>query len=346
LEANTANYGKAIKSGIAGITYVPAFGWAANLGQLIVIVYGLHLISIGNFTFGLLISYLAYVNRFYSPLQQLASIWSNFQMALAGWDRISEILALQSDLKTISSDQAGDPAMAIELHQVSFGYTPEHVVLHQIDLSMEQGKTYALVGPTGGGKTTTASLIARLFDPTDGQVFLQGRDIRSYSDRDRAQKIGFILQDPFLFAGTVGENILYGNSDLQAISTADLAKRLKQEGLDEILSRFDQGLDTPVSSSDSLSLGQKQLIAFVRAVLRRPEILILDEATANIDTVTEQLLGKVLQQLPQRTTKIVIAHRLNTIENADSIFFVNNGSITAAGSLQNAVALLQAQAHS
>lgn len=347
LMANTANYHKAVTAGIAGITYTPAFGWATNLGQLIVVVYGLYLISVGNLTFGLLISYLAYVARFYSPLQQLASIWPNFQMALAGWDRISEILALQSDLVTIDSlkTKPRPNQAAIVLKNVSFSYTPEHKVLHAVNISMESGKTYALVGPTGGGKTTTASLIARLFDPTKGKVLLHGKDIRSYTDQERTNKIGFILQDPFLFGGTVRDNILYGNRQLQALSAKDLAALLSREGLDEILQRFDKGLDTMVTTGESMSLGQKQLIAFVRAVLRHPDILILDEATANVDTVTEKLLEKVLQRLPQHTTQIVIAHRLNTIANADEIFFVNNGTVTAAGSLDHAVKLLQAEVH-
>jgi ATP-binding cassette subfamily B protein len=343
LAANTANYHKAVTAGIAGITYTPAFGRATKLGQLIVIVYGLHLISVGEFSFGLLISYLAYVARFYTPLQQLASIWPNFQMALAGWDRISEILALQSDLTVIDSSEEASQPTAISLQNVSFGYTPEHLVLHDVNLDMAQGKTYALVGPTGGGKTTTASLIARLFDPTEGLVLLHGRDIRSYSDEERTQKIGFILQDPFLFGGTVRDNILYGNRQLQPLSANDLAELLTKEGLDDILQRFDKGLDTVVTGGESMSLGQRQLIAFVRAVLRHPDILILDEATANIDTVTEQLLGQVLQRLPEQTTQIVIAHRLNTIANADEIFFVNNGTVTAAGSLDHAVELLQAE---
>ncbi len=343
LAANMANYRSAIKAGLAGVTYTPFFGWATNLGQLIVIVYGLHLISTGDFSFGLLISYLAYVARFYSPLQQLASIWPNFQMALAGWDRISEILALRTNLLVVEAAGSADSSTAVSMRNVSFGYTPEQTVLHQVNLTMQQGKTYALVGPTGGGKTTTASLIARLFDPTEGQVLLQGQDIRSYSDQDRADKIGFILQDPFLFGGTVRDNILYGNRRLQALSAKELAELLTKEGLDEILQRFDKGLDTLATSGESMSLGQKQLIAFVRAVLRHPDILILDEATANIDTVTEQLLEKVLQRLPERTTKIIIAHRLNTIANADEIFFVNNGTVTAAGSLDHAVKLLQAE---
>ena len=144
-----------------------------------------------------------------------------------------------------------------------------------------------------------------------------------------------------MFSGTVADNILYGNAELQHLSQKELAALLEKEGLDSLLSRFDQGLATPVTASGAtISLGQKQLIAFIRATLRHPDLLILDEATANIDTVTEQLLEDILSKLPKKTTKVVIAHRLNTIENADQIFFVNTGSVTPAGSLDDAVAML------
>jgi len=340
-EVNENNYRAAIRAGISSNTYVPVFGLASNMAQLIMIVYGLHLIASGAFTFGLLISYLAYVSRFYDPLRQMAALWSNLQTALAGWDRISEILAMESDLAVIPGTTDSNDKNVIEFKDVSFSYPGGHDVLKDISFAMEPGKTYALVGPTGGGKTTTASLLARLYDPSKGTVLLSGKDIRSYEHSERTKKIGFILQDPFLFTGTLRDNILYGNEDYLKHSNAKILELLKGEGLDGLMERFDQGLDTPISaSSDTMSLGQKQLIAFIRAVLRHPDLLILDEATANIDTVTEQLLDEILQHLPEKTTKVVIAHRLNTIENADEIFFVNGGRVTLAGSLEQAVKML------
>lgn len=340
-QVNEQNYQTAIGAGIANNTYVPIFGLTSNLGQMIVIVYGLYLISQGSFSFGLLISYLVYVTRFYDPLRQMASLWSDLQAALAAWERISEILALRSDLKIIEAESTAKNAPVMEFRQVGFAYPEGKQVLKGVSFKMEEGKTYALVGPTGGGKTTTASLIARLFDPTEGKVLLHGRDIRSYDPTERTQKIGFILQDPFLFSGTVMDNILYGNEQYQGYSEKELQGLLEDEGLGDLLKRFDRGLSTKVATdSDGISLGQKQLIAFMRAVLRHPDLLILDEATANIDTVTEQLLETILRQLPKKTTRVVIAHRLNTIEGADEIFFVNGGSVTPAGSLEQAVAML------
>jgi ATP-binding cassette subfamily B protein len=197
------------------------------------------------------------------------------------------------------------------------------------------------VGPTGGGKTTTASLIARLYDPVKGTVYLKGKNIRSYPPIERSRSIGFILQEPFLFNGTVRSNILYGNERYKDLDNGKLLEDIQEAGLEKLLARFSEGLDTKVQpNGDGISLGQKQLIAFIRAVLRKPDLLILDEATANIDTVTEQLLEGILHKLPPATTKVIIAHRLNTIENADEIYFVNSGSVIRAGSLQEAVNML------
>jgi ATP-binding cassette subfamily B protein len=229
----------------------------------------------------------------------------------------------------------------LEFKDVSFKYPDSKNVLNHISFKLEKGKTYALVGPTGGGKTTTASLMARLYDPTEGQVLLSGKDIRTYEPSVRAQKIGFILQEPFLFTGTVLENIVYGNEKYAGFSDEQLADALEKAHLSGLVSRFEGGLATKISgAAEELSLGQKQLIAFMRASLREPELLILDEATANIDTVTEQILEEILAYLPKTTTKVIIAHRLNTISSADEIFFVNAGSLTLAGSMENAVELL------
>jgi ATP-binding cassette subfamily B protein len=210
-----------------------------------------------------------------------------------------------------------------------------------VNFDLQRGRTYAFVGPTGGGKTTTASLIARLYDATKGTILLDGKDIRSYDPCERASRIGFILQDPLLFSGTVRDNIMYGNTECAGLTNGQLEKAIEDAQLANLLKRFDKGLDTPIQTTgDGISLGQKQIIAFMRAILRKPELLILDEATANIDTVTEQQLEAILKNLPDSTTKVIIAHRLNTIENADEIFFVNSGEIIAAGSFNEALEML------
>ena len=195
--------------------------------------------------------------------------------------------------------------------------------------------------PPVEAKQPLLHFLSRLYDPVSGTVLLNGKDIRAYEPEERTQKIGFILQEPFLFTGTVRDNILYGNEKLIGFSNAQLEEVIRNANLQRLLDIFENGLDTKVSSGgESISLGQKQLIAFMRAVLRNPDLLILDEATANIDTMTEQILEDILNKLPKQTTRVIIAHRLNTIQNADEIYFVNAGEVIRAGSFDHAVKML------
>ncbi len=340
-EANQDNYRTAIGAGLANNVLLPVYSFFSSMAQLMVLAFGIYLISIGDLGIGGLIAYLSYATLFYNPLRQLATLWANFQLAMAGWDRISQILSLETNLVKLDSTVVEPSAPLLEFRNVHFGYVEGQEILHNISFKLEKGKTYALVGPTGGGKTTTASLIARLYDPTAGTILLDGKDLRSYDPIDKTNKIGFILQEPFLFTGTVKENILYGNALYRDYTNEQLEKVITDANLESLLALFEQGLETKVvSSGDSVSLGQKQLIAFMRAVLRNPDILILDEATANIDTITEKLLEDILNKLPETTTRVIIAHRLNTIRNADEIFFVNSGEVTRAGSLDDAMNML------
>lgn len=338
--ANDSNYGASVSAGFANNIFMPMYGFAHNLAMLLVLAYGIVLIGAGESTAGLLIGFLLYVNNFYGPMRQLATVWSSYQLALAALDRISEVMALESDMPVLPAG-APESTSVLQFRKVHFQYPGGKEVLHDITLELEPGKSYALVGPTGGGKTTTASLMARLYDPTAGSIFLDGRDIRSVPPAERARKIGVIPQEPFLFSGTVRDNIVYGNEDYAHCSSEQMAAILEKFNLTSLLGRFSEGLETKVASSgNSISLGQKQLIAFMRATLRNPELLILDEATANIDTVTEQLLEEILAKLPPKTTKVIIAHRLNTIDKVDQIFFVNSGAVALAGSMEHALEML------
>ena len=355
-EVNELNYNAAKSAGVANNIFIPIYGFFASTAQLIVLTVGIYLISTGRFSVGLLVSYLAYATNFYNPLRQLAALWTNFQVAMAGADRISHVLNMESNLPVIRSEgfsvthsmhsvnaSNGAPGadILVEFRNVHFGYDGGREILHNINFKLERGKTYALVGPTGGGKTTTASLLARLYDPVEGEVRLNGRDIRSFEPGERTQRIGFILQEPFLFTGTVRDNILYGNDKYFGYTNVQLEEVIKTASLQRLLASFENGLDTVLSSGgESISLGQKQLIAFMRAVLRNPDLLILDEATANIDTITEKILQDILNRLPKSTTRVIIAHRLNTIQNADEIFFVNAGEVIRAGSFDHAVDML------
>ena len=338
--ANDTNYSASVSAGFANNIFMPMYGFAHNLAMLLVVAYGIILIGAKETTAGLLIGFLLYVNNFYGPMRQLAVVWSSFQLALAALDRISEVFALESDMPVLPAGPS-ESSSVLEFRKVHFQYPGGREVLHDITLELERGNVYALVGPTGGGKTTTASLMARLYDPSAGSIFLDGRDIRSVPPAERARKIGVIPQEPLLFSGTVRDNIVYGNEDYANCSAEQLTAVLEKYNLSSLLARFPEGLETKVAGSgSSISLGQKQLIAFMRATLRSPELLILDEATANIDTVTEQLLEEILAKLPPQTTKVIIAHRLNTIDKVDQIFFVNSGAIALAGSMEHALEML------
>lgn len=340
-EVNNENFNRSVQAGIANIILTPVYTFASNIGQLIVLSLGIWLIIKGYFSVGLLISFIAYISSFYNPLRQMAALWANFQLALAAWDRISHLLSFENNLKVIDDRSNDKNAPYLHFRDVSFSYPNGKEVLHNVSFDLQRGRTYAFVGPTGGGKTTTASLIARLYDATKGTILLDGRDIRSYTPCERASKIGFILQEPVLFSGTVRDNIMYGNSECAGFSNDQIERAMEDVQLAGLIKRFEKGLDTPIQTSgDGISLGQKQIIAFMRAILRKPELLILDEATANIDTVTEQQLESIMKRLPETTTKVIIAHRLNTIENADEIFFVNSGEIIGAGSFHEALDLL------
>ncbi|MDD4409698.1 MAG: ABC transporter ATP-binding protein [Candidatus Pacebacteria bacterium] len=340
-ESNENNFKASVKADIMNKTFIPLFDLASNVGQLSVLCYGAYLVSTGSITVGLLITYILYLAHFYDPLKHLAVIWPSFQIAMTALNRIYEILNLKSNIRIIPGGAGSDNDHFLEFKDVSFCYEEGKYVLKDMNIQLNKGKTYAFVGPTGGGKTTTASLMARLYDPTEGVIYLEGKDIRSYEHKDLSRKIGFILQDAFLFSGTIKENILYGNDEYASYTDEQLAQLLKDSELDGLLEKFSDGLRTVISPDETtISLGEKQLIAFMRAVLRKPELLILDEATANIDTVTEQFLEKILSRLPKETIKVIIAHRLNTIEGADTIFFVNSGKVVKADSMQMAVDML------
>lgn len=346
-KANQTNYHTSIWAGIANTLFVPVFGLCSSLAQLAALAMGIYLIGTGHFSVGMLIGYLAYVYLFYSPLRQLAALWANFQLAMAAWDRISILLELRSDLLQLPASHNEPNSPLLEFRNVDFAYLAGKPVLSGISFRLEPGKTYALVGPTGGGKSTLASLMARLYDPVTGQVLLQGEDLRSLTENQRSRRIGFILQDPFVYSGSVLENIVFGSEEATALEADQLLEQLKYRGLSELLGRFATDPEAALlQPAQGLSLGQKQLIAFMRAIIREPDLLILDEASANIDTQTELLLEQALKRLPLQTTKVIIAHRLNTIETADEIFFINDGSMQAAGSMQQAMDMLMHQRRS
>ena len=340
-KVNNENFSASYKSGIANNITAPVYDLFGNIASLLVLGFGITMILQGQLTIGILVSFLSYADKFYSPLRQMAAIWSNVQSSLAAWSRILEILNLTSDLLVLPHQKTETAKHIMQFRHVTFGYTHKKV-LHDVNFTFDKGKTYAIVGPTGGGKSTTASLMSRLYDPQKGEVLFEGRDIRTFEPPELSQKIGFILQDQFLFTGTVGENIAYGNPDFAQYSKDKLETLIKDLDLCALVAKFENGLDTEVTpTTELISLGQKQLISFIRAIIRKPELLIMDEATANIDTITEGLLQQIIDKLPLGTTKVIIAHRFNTIKNADEIYFVNSGQVISAESYEKSLQMIK-----
>jgi ATP-binding cassette subfamily B protein len=343
-ESTEKNYQASLRTTIANGLLTPLYDFTGNIATIIVIIYGISLLQSGAITIGIFFAFITYTQKFYDPLRILGSLWSNLISGTSAWERIQQILALESNLTSIPAATAKTTKKdgLIVFENVTFRYDKETTILDNVSLSFEKGKTYALIGPTGGGKSTTASLMARLYDPTEGTIYFDGRELRSFNPEDLSRRIGFILQEQLLFSGTLAENILYGHPTLHNLSTIELQKVLKENDLEDLIKSFSSGLETVIEEgSNNISLGQKQLISFMRILLRKPELLIMDEATANIDTVTELALEKILAKLPASTTKVIIAHRLNTVKDADEIIFVNNQHAEKAGDFHKAISMIE-----
>ena len=336
------NYKAALKTSLINSILLPLYDLSSNFSILLVLLFGISMVSSNEITIGFLISYLSYTDKFYQPLRVFASLISNIEGSLAAWGRISQILNLKSHLNI--EKRTEEPKVSnhvLSFLSVNFEYEEKKPVLVDVNLDFVKGETYAIIGPTGGGKSTIASLMVRLYDPTTGVVNLMGSDIKTYGFDEISNLIGFILQDSIIFTGTVSDNILYGNRNIK--DKVELEKELKEMDLLTVLKSFKDGLDTKVTTENggNISNGQKQVIAFLRIILRKPKILILDEATANIDTVTEEVIQNIMDRLPSDTTKIIIAHRLNTIRKADEIYFISGGVVQKALSFEKAIELVK-----
>ncbi len=279
---------------------------------------------------GLIITFIAYVQRLNQPISQISVMWTNIQSALAGAERIFDLLETPPDLRDRPGAQAMPPIRGrVELDHVYAEYKPGEPVLRDVNLAAEPGQTVAIVGPTGAGKTTISNLIPRFYDVTSGAVKVDGIDVRDVTAASLRKQIGIVLQDPFLFSDTIMANIRYGQpeaTDDQVIAAAKLARA------DTFIERLPDKYNTRLGErGGGLSQGQRQLISIARAALADPRILILDEATSSVDTRTERLIQKALEQLLHGRTSFVIAHRLSTIRNADQVLVLKDGQIIERG---------------
>jgi len=322
-----------------GITsaFSPALGVLSSVATAIVAGYGGYMVLQGQVSVGLIVAFLTYVRNFFQPVRALAQLWAMLQAALAGAERVFELIDTRPDLMDADDAVEMPPIVGrVVFDRVSFAYDRDELVLKDVSLVAEPGQTVALVGPTGAGKTTLVNLIGRFYDVTAGSITIDGYDVRRVTRASLRRQMGIVLQDTFLFSGTVADNIRYGRleaTDEEVIAAAKMA------GAHDFISRMPQGYQTEVMEQGrNLSQGQRQLIAIARAILADPRILILDEATSSVDTRTERLIQAALEKLLRGRTSFVIAHRLSTIRNADQVLVINDGRIVERGTHEELLA--------
>ena len=310
--------------------FAPTMDVLSAVGLAVVLAYGGYLARADLVSIGVIVGFVQYVRRFFEPVQSISMMWTQVQSAIAGAERIFELLDEEPRVRDAADARPLHvTAGRVELSKAAFAYEPETPVLHGVDLVAEPGQTVALVGPTGAGKTTIISLLERFYDVQAGAVTIDGQDVRTVTQDSLRRSIGIVLQDTFLFADTIRHNIRYGRPDADDASVEAAARRARAH---EFISRLPDGYDTVLQEGAvNLSRGQRQLLAIARALLKDPRILVLDEATSNVDTRTELLIQEALGELLQGRTSLVIAHRLSTVRRADVIYVIDAGRIAERG---------------
>lgn len=331
VRAKAGSYAQAILHALKlSAVFHPTVEAVSSMGTVIVVLFGGLLALDGKLSVGDIVGFMLYLNLFYQPISNLARVTEDLQQAIAGADRVFEVLDTEPDIK--DSPNAVDITECrgeIEFDDVSFSYIDDVPVLRNISFRAEPGRMVALVGPTGVGKTTIISLIARFYDPDSGSIRLDGKDLREITLSSLRNQISIVLQDIFLFNGTVAENIAYGSKDA---SMEDIIRAAKIARAHEFIMEMPEGYDTVIGERGlKLSGGQKQRLSIARAVLRNTPILILDEATAAVDVETEAKIQQAIQELTENRTIIVVAHRLSTVKKADTILVIDDGRIVESG---------------
>ncbi|MFK9091654.1 ABC transporter ATP-binding protein [Bacillus salipaludis] len=310
---------------------MPIMNVINNLGFAIVAVIGGILAVKSLITVGAIASFITYSRQFVRPLNDLANIFNILQSGVAGAERVFEIIDEQEEpADSPNAVTLENPKGHVVFENVSFGYRPDVPILKNVSFEANVGSSTALVGPTGAGKTTIVNLLTRFYDVTEGRILLDGRDIRDYTRDSLRRCFGFVLQDTYLFSGTIKENIKYGKPDA---SDEEVEQAAKMANADVFIKRLPNQYETVLSENGgNLSQGQRQLLAIARVILAKPALLILDEATSSIDTRTELHIQEALLKLMAERTSFIIAHRLNTIRDADTIMVIDNGQIIEKGS--------------
>jgi ABC-type multidrug transport system fused ATPase/permease subunit len=324
--ANVENLQANVQAGKLFALLMPAVQIVGAVGTCVVLWFsGMSTIS-GGITLGIVIAFLLYVNRFFRPIVDLTTFYNTVQSALSAAERIFVTLDTKPEIADASDAVEFSHAKGeIVFDNVTFGYDPARPVIQDLNIHVEPGKTLAIVGPTGAGKSTLAKLLSRFYEPQKGTITVDGTDVQKVTLNSLHKQMGVVLQEPFLFSGTIVENIKYGKLDASDDEVQQVAKIV---GIHEFISNLPQGYKTEVGERGvRLSVGQRQLVSFARALLGDPPILILDEATSSIDPYTELKIKKALAVLLKNRTSLVIAHRLSTVRNADNIIVINEGRI-------------------
>jgi len=326
-----------LRVGLLFAAVFPTMTVTNMLGVALVLGYGGALVADGALTVGVLLAFLGYVYRFFGPLRELSLVYNTFQAAAASLDRIADYMARRPQLSEPAQPERppGGFKGRVALEHVTFGYGDEPV-LRDIELSVDAGETIALVGPTGAGKSTIARLLARLYDVQEGAVRIDGIDVRRIGQSDLRRLVTVVPQDVFLFADTIRENIRYGDPGAGDEEVEAAARRAQAH---DFIARLPHGYDSEVGEMGAmLSGGQRQLVAFARALLADPRILVLDEATANVDAYTEALIQQAMDEIRRGRTTLIIAHRFSTLRKADRIVVVEDGRIVGQGCHENLIA--------
>ena len=329
-QKNHDYYRAAWRAQFFSILIFPLMNFIRNLGYLLVAVGGALAVIRGQITLGNVQAFLQYTNQFSQPITQIANLSSTIQQTVASAERIFEVLdAEEMDNQLVASQPlSGQPVPKIEFKDVRFSYNDEPLI-EDFNLRAQTNHMVAIVGPTGAGKTTIINLLERFYEVQGGHIYLDGRDTRSMTRDDLRKHIGMVLQDTWLFTGTIFENIKYGREDATA---EEVYRAAKMAYADSFIRELPDGYQTVLNESASnISQGQRQLLTIARAFLANPEILILDEATSSVDTRTEALIQTAMNDLQKNRTSFVVAHRLSTIRNAEQIVVVNHGHIIETG---------------
>jgi len=330
-ELNADNRDANLKTVYLNAAYFPAVELVSALATVGILLYGGAKALDGDLTIGVLVGFVAALNGFFDPIQQLSQLYTTYQAAMAALDKIFGLLDEEPDLVDAPGAGALPPIRGeIAFRDVCFWYTgADAPALHDVSMVIPPGQTVALVGATGAGKSTFAKLVARFYDPSEGAVLVDGHDLRDVTSRSLRSQLGIVPQEGFLFSGTIGENIAFGRPDA---TDTEIRAAARSVGADDFIEALERGYDTAVGERGAqLSAGQRQLLAFARALVADPRILILDEATANVDLHTESRIETGLRRLLSGRTAIVIAHRLSTIRQAGRIVVMENGRIVEEG---------------